>query len=148
VPAHGAACGGHWTLIVADIPATTSDSMDVRLRWYNSKIAIGNPQQAAELVMVWIHREHPRGNAFNFLQIEVMDVPQQVGDVDCGIHIISFILHLARGEEIPQETGMDFANVRRDEYANLLAQTARASEPVQMELEGWTVDETQANLTS
>jgi Ulp1 family protease len=101
------------------------------------------------LIRDWIQREHPRGNTFNFPDIEIEVVPQQVGYVDCGIHVLSFMLNLARGEEISQETGEIFAQVRRDEFANLLAQAAREAEPAQMELDDWTVvDETQDDSAS
>ena len=140
--------GGHWALVAVVIPDANSNSNDVHLQWYNSMNAIGNPNQAATLITNWIRREHPRGQTFNFIEIEVREVPQQEGFVDCGVHVLSAILNLARGEPVSQETGVVFAQVRRDEFANILAQAARAAEPVQMELAGWPVISIQDNSTA
>lgn len=109
--------------------------LDMKCPWGKKNKAELDPFLAARMITNWIRAGHPRGATFHFSEIQVVQVPQQVGKVHCGIHIISYMLNLAQGEPISPETGLEFANVRRDEYAQLLARAARDDEPGSLQIE-------------
>jgi Ulp1 family protease len=105
------------------------------MRWLNTMRNVGEAVEAQRMVARWLRREHPRGRQLDFsAMIEIQDIPQQIGGVDCGVHVLSHMMNILRGEPLSDETGDGFTNLRRDAYASLLVDSARQWEPMELDM--------------
>lgn len=85
-----------------------SDSIIVTLSWRISLIRLGT------LTKLGVRGSVYKGQ----LLIEVRDKTPTSWGVDCGAHLVSYMIHLARWTGIPNETGANYVHSGRDTSSN------------------------------
>jgi len=84
----------HWALAVVDNLSRT-------ITLYDSQLIRGHPTKPTITAIrhdVWKRRSSSLGPSKPYTMVKPEDVPQQVGDFDCGIFLCMFAEHISRGQ--------------------------------------------------